>query len=153
MPYTVTTPHPTHPAAPGEPLGRTGRRKALRTRAAVLGAALTAALSLGAVTAPPAAAGNPYFCPQSKFCLWEDSNYDGAMATAVAGISWIGPYMNDRGSSYWNRTGEWVTLYRDIDFQGGCLMGSIAPQESATVLSAQANDQTSSFRFSRDRIC
>ncbi|WDN57496.1 peptidase inhibitor family I36 protein [Streptomyces clavuligerus] len=144
--------YPAH-STEGSPRRRTGRRRAVRVRSAVLGAALAATLSMGVVTAPQAAAGNPYLCPQSNFCLWEHADYDGVMLAAVVSIPQVSSYMNDRGSSYWNRTGSWVTLYRDIHFQGGCLMGSIGPQDSATVVPAHVNDQTSSIGFSRERVC
>ncbi len=80
-------------------------------RLTATGAATLAAVAIGALGAPPATAATSDCLPNS-FCMWDDSSYRGRYIVSPAqNISNVGTDMNDRMTSYWNRTDQWITVY------------------------------------------
>ncbi|MER6912744.1 peptidase inhibitor family I36 protein [Streptomyces sp. NPDC000594] len=107
------------------------------------GAATLAAVAIGALGAPSAAAA-PEDCLTHSFCMWDDSSYRGRFVVSPAqNISNIGPQMNDRMTSYWNRTNQWITVYADSGYRG-CLF-AIPPGGSDAAVDPHLNDRVTSF--------
>ncbi|MGW1412090.1 peptidase inhibitor family I36 protein [Streptomyces sp. NPDC002403] len=106
------------------------------------GFALAAALGFGVVTAPIASA-DYSVCPANKFCMWQNTNYDGLYAYSSEPQANLHDF-NDRASSMWNRTGGYISFYRDSNFEY-CL-GKIKPGGSSANVGAYVNDRISSFR-------
>ncbi|MGI5198275.1 peptidase inhibitor family I36 protein [Streptomyces sp. CA-288835] len=104
---------------------------------------LSAAFGLTTVSGGPAAAADSQ-CPVGEFCLWEHSGFQGRFAYSSEPQPNVGDYMNDRLTSFWNRTDNWISLYDDDKFEG-CLI-SIRPGAKIPAISSWANDLTTSFR-------
>ncbi|MER6912743.1 peptidase inhibitor family I36 protein [Streptomyces sp. NPDC000594] len=118
-----------------------------RTRplaAAVL--TLGAAFGLTTVTGAPAAAHYSQ-CPAGEFCIWENSSYTGRFAHSRHPVPNVGSYMNDKMTSYWNRTDNWVSLYIVEDFQS--CFESVPPGGSSAAVNPHYNDHLTSFRPGR----
>ncbi|ANW21384.1 peptidase inhibitor family I36 protein [Streptomyces clavuligerus] len=146
MPYELSKARETHEV-------RGTRRSGVGLRLAALATALTGALAAGFATAPQAAAGDPNNCLPLRFCLWEHHNFDGHMLASEQSMAYVGAAMNDKATSYRNRTNYYVTIYRDANYQGGCLMNSIPPSGISAGVPTALNDQISSFRLSEWPIC
>ncbi|MFC9946822.1 peptidase inhibitor family I36 protein [Streptomyces pratensis] len=111
-----------------------------------------AALTLGAAFAMTGLGGGAAVaadtdCPAQEFCLWADPGFTGRFAYSSEPQSNVGDYMNDRMTSYWNRTDNWISIYVDDKFQG-CLY-SIGPGDKISDMPSWANDETTSFRPGR----
>lgn len=111
----------------------------LGTAAAVL--ALTAGTAF--LTASPAAADSSQ-CPSGSFCVWEQSSYRGDFRHYTSSNSNVGDYMNDRMTSYWNRTGKTVSVYEHSNYVG--CMFTIAPGKSEAAVASHFNDKMTSLR-------
>lgn len=118
--------------------------KKFAARVSVLGAALVATAGLGTVAAAPASAHYSQ-CPENRFCIWEHSSYEGMFASYGGSNSNIGSTMNDRMTSYWNRTDQWVSVYDHSNY-GACML-VIPPGGSDPAVSSQFNDKMTSLRF------
>ncbi|MFC9946821.1 peptidase inhibitor family I36 protein [Streptomyces pratensis] len=119
------------------------RGRHLVKRLSATGAAALAAVAIGALGAQPAAADSSE-CRPDWFCLWQDSSYQGRMLSSPAqNVSNIGDYMNDRTTSYWNRTDQWITVYYDSGYRG-CLF-AIPPGGSDNAVDPHLNDRVTSF--------
>ncbi|MGW0561719.1 peptidase inhibitor family I36 protein [Streptomyces sp. NPDC003016] len=104
---------------------------------------LSAAFGLTTVSTATAAADSAQ-CPVGEFCLWEHSSYQGRFAYSSEPQPNVGNYMNDRMTSYWNRTDHSITIYDDDKFEG-CMM-AIAPGMKVPAIMSWYNDLTTSFR-------
>ncbi|MGW0561720.1 peptidase inhibitor family I36 protein [Streptomyces sp. NPDC003016] len=112
-------------------------------RLSATGAATLAAVAIGALSAPPAAADSDY-CQANEFCVWDDSSYQGRFVGSPAqNVSNIGLHMNDRTTSYWNRTSQWITVYSDSGYRG--CMFAIPPGGSDAAVDPHLNDRVTSF--------
>ncbi|MEU5098585.1 peptidase inhibitor family I36 protein [Streptomyces sp. NPDC020996] len=112
-------------------------------RLSATGAAALAAVAIGALSAPPAAAASSD-CQPGWFCMWDDSSYRGRWLSSPAqNVSNVGTYMNDRMTSYWNRTDQWITVYYDSGYRG-CLF-AIPPGGSDAAVDPDLNDRVTSF--------
>ncbi|MFH8798066.1 peptidase inhibitor family I36 protein [Streptomyces sp. NPDC017936] len=103
---------------------------------------LGAAFALTAVTGTPAAAHYSQ-CPDGEFCIWQHSSYEGMFAYSSKPQPDLGD-MDDRTTSYWNRTDNWVSLYLVEDYQS--CFESVPPGGSVGVVNPYYNDGLSSFR-------
>ncbi|ARF74773.1 peptidase inhibitor family I36 protein [Kitasatospora albolonga] len=117
------------------------RRLAPRLWTAATVLAVTAGTAV--LTAPPAAA-DPNQCPNGSFCVWEQSSYRGDFRHYTASTPNVGNYMNDRMTSYWNRTGRTVSVYEHSNYVG--CMFSIAPGGSEAAVASHFNDKMTSLR-------
>ncbi|MFE2290136.1 peptidase inhibitor family I36 protein [Streptomyces sp. NPDC059452] len=106
-------------------------------------AILTVTAGTAALTAPPAAADADQ-CPSGSFCVWEQSSYRGDFRHYTASNPNVGNYMNDRMTSYWNRTGRTVSVYEHSNYVG--CMFSVAPGGSEAAVASHFNDKMTSFR-------
>ncbi|AZK97824.1 MULTISPECIES: peptidase inhibitor family I36 protein [Streptomyces] len=126
----------TKPGKPG-----TGKARLRPLAAALLTLSATAALT---ATGAGTAAADVNQCPPGEFCLWEHSSFTGRFAYSSEPQANVGDHMNDRLTSYWNRTNNWISLYDDSNFSG-CLI-SISPGSRISAIPSWANDLTTSFR-------
>lgn len=106
-------------------------------------------LTLGATCALITFSGGPAAahysqCPDKEFCIWDDSSYEGRFAYSSGPQPNVGDYMNDRMTSYWNRTDNWISLYWNDNFD--TCMYSVPPGKADPVLHWIENDQLTSFR-------
>lgn len=118
-----------------------GVRRGLRSLTAG-GLTLAAAFALTAVTGTPASAHYSQ-CPDKKFCIWQHSSYEGMFAYSSEPQPNVGE-MNDRTTSYWNRTDNWVTLYLSQNYVG--CFESVPPGGSTAAINPIWNDSLTSFR-------
>lgn len=109
------------------------------TAAAVL-AVVTGTASL---TAQPAAADSDQ-CPSGSFCVWEQSSYRGDFRHYTSSTPNVGDYINDRMTSYWNRTGKTVSVYEHSNY-AGCMF-SAKPGQSEAAVASHFNDKMTSLR-------
>ncbi|WP_030423421.1 peptidase inhibitor family I36 protein [Streptomyces sp. SCSIO 75703] len=112
----------------------------LRAAAAVL--AFTAATAT--MTAHPVAADSGQ-CPSGSFCVWEQSSYRGDFRHYTSSNPNVGDYMNDRMTSYWNRTGKTVSVYEHSNYVG--CMFTIAAGKSEAAVASHFNDKMTSLRI------
>ncbi|MEV5148236.1 peptidase inhibitor family I36 protein [Streptomyces sp. NPDC052727] len=89
----------------------------VRYKIGTVSAALFGALGLMVASGPPASA-HYSECPDKKFCVWQNQNYDGMIGYSGYDQSYLGN-MNDRTTSFWNRTDYTVAIYRDSSYQEG----------------------------------
>ncbi|MEU5132145.1 peptidase inhibitor family I36 protein [Streptomyces californicus] len=95
-------------------------------RKAFLEPALAAALVLSAVTvSAPAATAAPAAgwsrCPAGSFCVFDGANGTGTIAWFRSGSPDLrGQSMDNRTSSYWNRTGTVFALHDWYGYGGNC---------------------------------
>lgn len=99
----------------------------------MLGCALVTAVAAPAAQASPAGtlALRNGICEAGEFCLYRDSNRTGPVIDWASGRddatynndTWpiVGGGVNDRASSYWNRTGCNVRIHRDSNANGAGL--------------------------------
>ncbi|MFD5494773.1 peptidase inhibitor family I36 protein [Streptomyces sp. NPDC001812] len=108
-------------------------------------AAAALALTAGTVflTASPAAADYTQ-CPSGSFCVWEQSSYRGDFRHYTSSNPNVGDYMNDRMTSYWNRTGKTVSVYEHSNYVG--CMFTVAPGGSEAAVASHFNDKMTSLR-------
>lgn len=125
----------------GTKMTATGKRRG-RVLTGVLALAAAAGMS---VVATGTAQALPEQCPDKHFCVWEHTGYQGRFFSAPGSVANIGAYMNDRTTSYWNRTDTWITLYNDSNYGGSCLV-SVPPGGSSYNVSSSVNDRMTSFR-------
>ncbi|QXE38778.1 peptidase inhibitor family I36 protein [Streptomyces sp. GMY02] len=109
-------------------------------------AVLTVAAGTVSLTAPPAAA-DPNQCPSGSFCVWEQSSYRGDFRHYTTSNPNVGNYMNDRMTSYWNRTGKTVSVYEHGNYVG-CMI-SIPQGRSEAAVASHFNDKMTSLRVGR----
>lgn len=126
------------------------RRKPFNVRLATAAAVFATAAGMGIVNAPSAAA-SPDQCQAGYFCVWQNSSYTGRFYAASQSVPNIGDFMNDRTTSYWNRTTSWVTLYGDSNYRG--CMFSVPPWGSSPAISPSLNDEMTSFRIAPRPTC
>ncbi|ALC26734.1 peptidase inhibitor family I36 protein [Streptomyces bacillaris] len=119
------------------------RARRLTPRLWAAAAVTIAATSAAALTAPPAAADSDQ-CPNGSFCVWEQSSYRGDFRHYTGSNPNVGNYMNDRMTSYWNRTGRTVSVYEHSNYVG--CMFSIAPGGSEAAVASHFNDKMTSLR-------
>ncbi|MFJ8229729.1 peptidase inhibitor family I36 protein [Streptomyces sp. NPDC094448] len=115
--------------------------------------ALTILVVAGGTVRAPTAGAAMNDCPPSHFCVWEHADYTGRLYSSSASTAYIGALMNDRTTSYWNRTRMVVSLYQDADYHGGCVMQPISPNGAVFLLPEWANDRVSSFRVASGGLC
>jgi Peptidase inhibitor family I36 len=98
-------------------------------------------------------------CVDGQFCMWDFSNYGGSTVAYWNNISvdFVGGFINDKVTSFWNRTNHNVCIYEHSDFRGGGIIlgpGFSTPDIGAntpirdnfdTVIDS-FNDKTSSVR-------
>ncbi|WP_062213857.1 peptidase inhibitor family I36 protein [Streptomyces sp. NBRC 109706] len=102
-------------------------------------------LATGGVTlTAPAAAADSSQCPNGSFCVWEHSSYTGRFLHSGSSVANVGNDMNDRMTSYWNRTGKTVSVYEHSNYTG-CMI-SVAPGRSEAAVASHFNDKMTSFR-------
>ncbi|SMD22013.1 peptidase inhibitor family I36 protein [Lentzea albidocapillata] len=82
---------------------------------------LVAALGLSLSAVSPAVAG-PEQCPEGHFCLWEHAGYKGRFFSSPHDVPNVGPDMNDKSTSHWNRMDKRVCVYDHSRYRG--LLGS-----------------------------
>ncbi|GLF99859.1 peptidase inhibitor family I36 protein [Streptomyces yaizuensis] len=126
------------------------RSRGGRFRPAALATALAAVITGGAA---PATAVSPDQCPPAHFCVWEHNDYTGRFFSSSGSSPNIGAAMNDRTSSYRNRSRWWVSMYLDADYGGGCIMQSIGPGGASWMLPADINDRMTSFVIASSPLC
>ncbi|MFI8194156.1 peptidase inhibitor family I36 protein [Streptomyces sp. NPDC085946] len=83
-------------------------------------------------------------CPVGEFCIWEHSSYQGRFAYSSEPQPNVGAYMNDRMTSYWNRTNTWISTYNHENF-GDCML-VIPPGGASPAVPSQFNDDLTSFK-------
>ncbi|SOD64364.1 Peptidase inhibitor family I36 [Streptomyces zhaozhouensis] len=83
-------------------------------------------------------------CPNGSFCVWEQSSYRGDFRHYTSSNANVGDYMNDRMTSYWNRTGKTVSVYEHSNYTG--CMFSVAPGASEAAVASHFNDKMTSIR-------
>ncbi|MDG9703260.1 peptidase inhibitor family I36 protein [Streptomyces sp. DH37] len=110
--------------------------------AAVVGAGVLAAVTV--VGVPGQASAHYSQCPEGAFCVWEHSGYEGRFAYSTGAQPNIGSYMNDRMTSYWNRTNEYISVYNHQSY-GSCML-VVPPGGSDAVVDPALNDRMTSFR-------
>lgn len=106
-------------------------------------AVLAVVVGTASMTAPTAAA-DPNQCPAGSFCVWEQSSYQGDFRHYTSSTPNVGDYMNDRMTSYWNRTGKTVSVYEHSNYTG-CMFSARSGQSEAAVPS-HFNDKMTSLR-------
>jgi hypothetical protein len=106
-------------------------------------AAVSVAAAIAALTAPSAAA-DAEQCPSGSFCVWEQSSYRGDFRHYTDSNPNVGNYMNDRMTSYWNRTGKTVSVYEHSNYVG--CMFSVAPGSYEAAVPSHFNDKMTSLR-------
>lgn len=117
-----------------------------KRRGRLLAGVLTLAAAAGmSLAATGTASALPEQCADKHFCVWEHTGYQGRFFSATGSVANIGPDMNDRTTSYWNRTNSWITLYNDSGYGGACLE-SVPPGGSSYNVSPSVNDRMTSFR-------
>ncbi|MFI6857969.1 peptidase inhibitor family I36 protein [Streptomyces sp. NPDC050416] len=107
-------------------------------------AAALATVAVAALGVQPAVAASSDCLPNS-FCAWQHSSYGGQYLVSPAGenVSNVGRQMNDSMTSYWNRTGDWISIYYDSGYRG-CLF-AIPPGGSDAAVDPEFNDRMTSF--------
>ncbi|MEU6371204.1 peptidase inhibitor family I36 protein [Streptomyces sp. NPDC046931] len=126
------------------------RRQPRNIRLATATAVFAAAAGMGIVNAPSAAA-SPEQCQVGYFCVWQNSSYTGRFYAAPGSVPNIGAFMNDRTTSYWNRTTSWVTLYSDSNYRD--CMTAVPAGGSAAAIAPNLNDRMTSFTISPRPTC
>ncbi|MFF5157762.1 peptidase inhibitor family I36 protein [Streptomyces sp. NPDC000348] len=108
---------------------------------------LSAAVLAGALATLDAPAAHAHYsqCPSGHFCVWQHSSYEGRFFSSDRDTPNVGSHMNDRTTSFWNRSSRVVCLYRHENY--GYDLGCYAPGASSAALQIH-NDQLTSFRFS-----
>ncbi|MFI5572498.1 peptidase inhibitor family I36 protein [Streptomyces sp. NPDC051740] len=113
-----------------------------RLRRVLLSAAVLAG-ALGALDVPAAQAHYSQ-CPSGHFCVWQHSSYEGRFFSSNRDTPNVGSYMNDRTTSFWNRSNRVVCLYRHENY--GDDLGCYEPGASSAAMQIH-NDQLTGFRF------
>ncbi|MDT0268708.1 peptidase inhibitor family I36 protein [Streptomyces sp. DSM 44915] len=108
-----------------------------------VGAAIAFATGTATLSAQPALADSSQ-CASGSFCVWEKSSYAGEFLQSSGSVTNVGNGMNDRMTSYWNRTNQTVSVY-EHDNHTGCMF-SIAPGESEAAVASHFNDKMTSFK-------
>ncbi|MGH8933056.1 MAG: peptidase inhibitor family I36 protein [Egibacteraceae bacterium] len=100
---------------------------------------------LGAAALPAGAQDGQ--CPVGEICLFEDSNHsgdeNGSFRTGSDDLT-TSPPINDKASSYWNRSDRPFCLYEDVGYDGDIIQ-RVLPGESKN-LYGPSNDKVSSLR-------
>ncbi|MFI8194154.1 peptidase inhibitor family I36 protein [Streptomyces sp. NPDC085946] len=96
-----------------------------------VGAVLVSAAILAAANTAPASAHYSQ-CPANELCVWEHTGYEGRFAYTSEPSPNVGADMNDRISSYWNRTNQWFSLYEHENYDGWCI--AVGPDSSRIAL-------------------
>ncbi|ARQ68819.1 peptidase inhibitor family I36 protein [Streptomyces marincola] len=118
--------------------------RSITSRLWAAGAALTFAAATASLTAQPAVADSSQ-CSSGHFCVWEHSSYTGRFLQSTGSVSNVGNNMNDRMTSYWNRTNRTVSVYEHSGYTG--CMFSIAPGKSEAAVASHYNDKMTSFKM------
>ena len=92
----------------------------------------------------PAAQAHYSQCPSGHFCVWQHSGYEGRFFPSSRDTPDVGGCMNDRTTSFWNRSNRAVCPYRHDNY--GDDLGCYAPGVSSAVVRIH-NDQLTGFRF------
>ncbi|MCX4870123.1 peptidase inhibitor family I36 protein [Streptomyces sp. NBC_00825] len=126
--------------------GAAASRAAVSSR--LWGAAAVLAFTAGAasMTASPAVADSDQ-CPSGSFCVGEKSSYRGDFRNYTSSNPNVGDYMNDRMTSYWDRTGITVSVYEHSNYVG--CMFTIGPGKSEAAMASHFNDSMTSLRIGR----
>ncbi|MFI9624498.1 peptidase inhibitor family I36 protein [Streptomyces sp. NPDC052042] len=120
------------------------RFKSFSSRLWTAAAVLAFTAGTASMTASPAAADSDQ-CPSGSFCVWEQSSYRGDFRHYTSSNPNVGDYMNDRMTSYWNRTGKTVSVYEHSNYVG--CMFTIAPGKSEAAVASHFNDKMTSLRI------
>ncbi|MFJ2261538.1 peptidase inhibitor family I36 protein [Streptomyces sp. NPDC087844] len=110
---------------------------------------MTASVLVGALAtlnAGTAQAGSSQ-CKAGQFCIWENSSYQGMFASSQYDKSNVGSAMNDRTTSFWNRTDHTVCMYENSNFQGEPFACTAAGSSSPALKSR--NDTLTGFKHFR----
>ncbi|GAA2139797.1 peptidase inhibitor family I36 protein [Streptomyces synnematoformans] len=113
-----------------------------KMRMLAVGAALLTTAGIGAINAPAASAHYSQ-CPNYDFCIWDHSNYEGAFMHSRGPVDKVGDRMNDRMTSFWNRSQGWFSIFEHDRFGGYCI--EIGPGASRANIGNRFNDQLTSF--------
>lgn len=107
---------------------------------------LSATLLAGALVTLNAPGAQAHYsqCPSGHFCIWQHSSYEGRFFSSDRDTPNVGSYMNDRTTSYWNRSGRDVCLFRHQNY--GDYLGCYRAGASSAAMQIN-NDQLTSFRF------
>lgn len=119
------------------------KKKSTGARLWAVGAVLTFAAASATLTAQPAAADFSQ-CPSGSFCVWQHSSGSGLFFHSSTSVANIGEEMNDRMTSYWNRTNQTVSVYEHSNYVG--CMFSASPGSSDAAVPSSHNDKMTSFR-------
>ncbi|MGW4233356.1 peptidase inhibitor family I36 protein [Streptomyces sp. NPDC004980] len=110
---------------------------------------LAASVMVGALTALNAGTAQAHYsqCQAGQFCIWENSSYQGLFASSQYDKPNVGSAMNDRTTSFWNRTDHTVCMYQDSNFAGIPFACAAAGSSSAALTSH--NDALTGFKHFR----
>ncbi|MFF9488404.1 peptidase inhibitor family I36 protein [Streptomyces sp. NPDC014676] len=98
-----------------------------------------------ATTSPrPAVRSGARQCPSGHFCVWQHSSHGGRFFSDNRDTPDVGSYMNDRTTSFWNRSNRAVCPYRHENY--GDDLGSYGPGAASAAMRIH-NDQLTGFRF------
>lgn len=117
--------------------------KNITSRLWAVGTILTVTMGTAIVIAPPSTADSSQ-CSSGSFCVWENSSYSGRFLQSGSSSSNVGDAMNDRMTSYWNRTNQTVAVYEHSNYVG-CML-SVAPGSSEAAVHSGFNDRMTSFK-------
>ncbi|MFI8194155.1 peptidase inhibitor family I36 protein [Streptomyces sp. NPDC085946] len=115
-----------------------------RSRLSAIGMVFAATVAFGAVSTPSASAHYSQ-CPANELCMWEHTGYEGRFAYTSEPNRNIGADMNDRISSYWNRTDQWFSFYTGENW-GGKYCVNVGPGSSRAALYDPMTDSITSLR-------
>ncbi|EDY47300.1 hypothetical protein SSCG_00328 [Streptomyces clavuligerus] len=87
-------------------------------------------------------------CVAGKFCFWEDRDFWGWRLSTTGSVSYVGDFMNDKMTSFYNNTNYWVNVYRDANYVD-CLF-STWPKGRSEGLPDEYNDKASSLLLMTD---
>jgi hypothetical protein len=122
----------------------------LRKRIAVGIAAIGMAAAVSVTVAPsPAQAATGWArCPAGYFCVFDGANGTGHFAYFQWGSPDLrGQTMNNKTTSYWNRTSRRWHLWDGYNYTGGVVVAQVPPSDRSTIPSTWfANNRASSLK-------
>ncbi|MER5199766.1 peptidase inhibitor family I36 protein [Streptomyces sp. NPDC002755] len=110
---------------------------------------VTASVLVGALATLNAGTAQADFsqCKAGQFCIWEHSSYQGMFASSQYDKPNVGSAMNDRTTSFWNRTDHLVCLCEHGNFQG-VPFACVFPNSSSAAMES-FNDRLTGFKHFR----
>ncbi|MFJ2095514.1 peptidase inhibitor family I36 protein [Streptomyces sp. NPDC087901] len=85
-------------------------------------AAFVGLLALTFINGPQASA-SPQQCNTGKFCIWADLNYTGTLGQSQTSQGNL-TNMDNKTTSFWNRTGKTVTVYNYANYVSSTKAGT-----------------------------